>query len=372
MASSRRARRPLGEHADAHDRGRHRDRSAFHYRDTLAGSHVLTASAAGATSGTQTVTVSPGPVAALTVCPPPRSFACGQRCGSPPPEATPSAMPSRCRRMVAHAAYARHGGAQNGECDDAHRESHPRSRLRGRLGRDGDPRDLGVGRGARGRRPPQDRVHPLPRASGSVLVTVRAVDVASRPISAARVFITVNGTAAASVPRVRPRAPTGGPSTGCPPAAPAASPPRFAGSPRPASPGTGARPGTATACAGPARPRQSASPVTASGTSRTRASGCRSPRWPAPPTLYAVRGSRKPSGTRCSSPSRKVHAQPELPDHVRVRLDVLLDDELVGDDRHRSPVIVFVTGASWPLPRSPARSRLPPARRAPGPPGYRA
>ena len=41
----------------------------FHYRDTRAGSHVLTASAAGATAGTQTVTVTPGPVAALTVRP---------------------------------------------------------------------------------------------------------------------------------------------------------------------------------------------------------------------------------------------------------------------------------------------------------------
>jgi hypothetical protein len=42
---------------------------AFYYQDTQAGSHVLTASAAGATSGTQMVTVTPGPVAALTVAP---------------------------------------------------------------------------------------------------------------------------------------------------------------------------------------------------------------------------------------------------------------------------------------------------------------
>jgi hypothetical protein len=42
---------------------------AFYYQDTQAGSPVLTASAAGATSGTQTVTVSPGPVAALTITP---------------------------------------------------------------------------------------------------------------------------------------------------------------------------------------------------------------------------------------------------------------------------------------------------------------
>jgi hypothetical protein len=41
----------------------------FYYRDTRAGSHVLTASAGGATSGTQTVTVTPGPVTALTVRP---------------------------------------------------------------------------------------------------------------------------------------------------------------------------------------------------------------------------------------------------------------------------------------------------------------
>jgi hypothetical protein len=43
--------------------------AGFYYRDTRAGSHVLTASAAGATSGTQTVTVAPGPVVALTVTP---------------------------------------------------------------------------------------------------------------------------------------------------------------------------------------------------------------------------------------------------------------------------------------------------------------
>ena len=42
---------------------------AFYYRDTRAGSHVLTASAAGASSGTQTITVTPGPVAALAVKP---------------------------------------------------------------------------------------------------------------------------------------------------------------------------------------------------------------------------------------------------------------------------------------------------------------
>jgi len=41
----------------------------FYYRDTRAGSHVLTASAAGATSGTQTVTVAPGPVATVIVTP---------------------------------------------------------------------------------------------------------------------------------------------------------------------------------------------------------------------------------------------------------------------------------------------------------------
>jgi hypothetical protein len=41
----------------------------FYYLDTRAGSHVLTASAAGVTSGTQAVTVTPGPVAALTLTP---------------------------------------------------------------------------------------------------------------------------------------------------------------------------------------------------------------------------------------------------------------------------------------------------------------
>ena len=43
--------------------------AAFHYLDTLAGSHVLTASAAGATSGTQTVTVAPAGPTAVRVTP---------------------------------------------------------------------------------------------------------------------------------------------------------------------------------------------------------------------------------------------------------------------------------------------------------------
>jgi hypothetical protein len=42
---------------------------AFYYQDTRAGSHQLTASAPGATSGTQTITVTPGTVAALTITP---------------------------------------------------------------------------------------------------------------------------------------------------------------------------------------------------------------------------------------------------------------------------------------------------------------
>lgn len=43
--------------------------AGFYYLDTRAGSSVLTASAAGATSGTQTVTVTPGPVAEVAVTP---------------------------------------------------------------------------------------------------------------------------------------------------------------------------------------------------------------------------------------------------------------------------------------------------------------
>ncbi len=42
---------------------------AFYYLDTRAGSHVLTTSAAGVTSGTQSVTVTPGQVVALTITP---------------------------------------------------------------------------------------------------------------------------------------------------------------------------------------------------------------------------------------------------------------------------------------------------------------
>jgi hypothetical protein len=42
----------------------------FYYLDTRAGSALLTASAFGTTSGTQTVTVTPGPVASVSVSPP--------------------------------------------------------------------------------------------------------------------------------------------------------------------------------------------------------------------------------------------------------------------------------------------------------------
>jgi hypothetical protein len=42
---------------------------SFHYRDTRAGAHTLTASGAGVTSGTQIVTVTPGPLVSLVVRP---------------------------------------------------------------------------------------------------------------------------------------------------------------------------------------------------------------------------------------------------------------------------------------------------------------
>ncbi len=42
---------------------------SFYYRDTRAGTHTLTASAAGATTGTQTVTVMPGALASIAVKP---------------------------------------------------------------------------------------------------------------------------------------------------------------------------------------------------------------------------------------------------------------------------------------------------------------
>ncbi len=46
-----------------------RTTAAFYYLDTSAGSHVLTAAATGATSGTQTVTVTHGPPSAVTITP---------------------------------------------------------------------------------------------------------------------------------------------------------------------------------------------------------------------------------------------------------------------------------------------------------------
>ncbi len=46
-----------------------RTTAAFYYQDTRAGSHTLTVSAEGVTSGTQTLTVTPGPPTALAVTP---------------------------------------------------------------------------------------------------------------------------------------------------------------------------------------------------------------------------------------------------------------------------------------------------------------
>ena len=68
--SSRRARQARGPAPCLSRSPRARARApAFYYRDTRAGSHVLTASAFGVTSATQTMTVTPGPLAALTITP---------------------------------------------------------------------------------------------------------------------------------------------------------------------------------------------------------------------------------------------------------------------------------------------------------------
>ena len=46
-----------------------RTTAAFYYQDTRAGSHTLTASAEGATNGTQVITVTPGPLTAVAITP---------------------------------------------------------------------------------------------------------------------------------------------------------------------------------------------------------------------------------------------------------------------------------------------------------------
>jgi hypothetical protein len=46
-----------------------RTSAPFYYQDPRAGSHQLTASAAGATSGTQTITITPGPLVTLSITP---------------------------------------------------------------------------------------------------------------------------------------------------------------------------------------------------------------------------------------------------------------------------------------------------------------
>jgi hypothetical protein len=166
---------------------------AFYYRDTLAGSHVLTASAAGASSATQTVTVTPGPVAALTMKPasatvragmPQRFVVSGTDAygnAAPMPTATWSAAPTSLGTLVPAtgtvttfragrtpgtgavvATVATETGALTAQAEVSVvpgrlRISSVRYRLR----------------------------------AGSVLATLRAVDVAGKPISAARVFILV-------------------------------------------------------------------------------------------------------------------------------------------------------------------------------------
>jgi hypothetical protein len=162
----------------------------FHYRDTRAGSAVLTASAGGATSGTQTVTVTPGPVAALTVTPASavlraraslRFTATGtDSFGNAVPVSPAWSLTPRTLGAVAPAT----GSATT---FSAGRTLGPGSVVASVATEVGSISASAGVRVAPGRL----RIGSIRyRArAGSVLVTVRAVDVAGRPISESRVFI---------------------------------------------------------------------------------------------------------------------------------------------------------------------------------------
>jgi hypothetical protein len=164
----------------------------FHYRDTRAGSHVLTASAAGATPGTQTVTVIPGPVAALTVRPASavvraraslRFTATGTDSFGNAVQVSPAwSLTPRTLGAVAP----RTGSATTLV---AARDLGPGSVVASVATGAGQISASAAVRVAAGRL----RIGSIRyRArAGSVLVTVRAMDVGGRPISAARIFIAI-------------------------------------------------------------------------------------------------------------------------------------------------------------------------------------
>ena len=139
----------------------------FYYLDARAGSHTLTASAEGATNGTQIVTVTPGPLTTVAVTPRSVSVRAAAVASARSRRRRLVREPLPCRReLVTHAAG--HGEAlhEGGELDVVHGGAHARPRHGERLCRDAD-RDALVGRctpGGAGEA--QDRRDHVPRPEG--------------------------------------------------------------------------------------------------------------------------------------------------------------------------------------------------------------
>ena len=167
--------------------------SPFYYLDTRAGSHTLTATAAGATSGTQTVTVTPGPVVTLSGQAPTR-----HRQRAPIATVRGNGRDAHGNPVVASATWTLtrpvlgSPRADDGERDDVHRGAGSRDaarwwqRSRARWGRSPRLPRLRVV-------PAKLRIRSI-RYRGranSLLVSVNAVDPAGRAISGAAVNLLV-------------------------------------------------------------------------------------------------------------------------------------------------------------------------------------
>ena len=140
----------------------------FFYLDTRAGNPVLTASADGVTSGTQTETITPGPVVSIAIKPAVRDG---------PGSSDPGVRGRRHghvrkrvsgdRDLVADAGDPRLGRPESRNHDDVHRPPHARSGHDHRPRRHRGGNDLGHCHRARHVGHAQDRLDPLPEVQGS-------------------------------------------------------------------------------------------------------------------------------------------------------------------------------------------------------------
>ena len=164
----------------------------IYYLDTLAGSHELTASAAGATSATQPVTVAPGPAARVAVTPESGTVRArgSRRLAATATDAFGNAVPVPIAWRVTPAALGTIGATAAGKATFTAR----------RLLRTGRVLALATANGQASSgaasitvTPARLRIGPIDyrRTAKGVRVVVRAVDGARRPVSGTSLFVVV-------------------------------------------------------------------------------------------------------------------------------------------------------------------------------------